>query len=106
MTPQYASPEQLLLCNRDRVSSDGRKLKGDLDHIVLMALRKEPQQRYSSAAELMEDVSAYLNGYPLPARTTSWRYRAKKFVRRHKFFVIAATLLALSLASFSIGMLC
>jgi hypothetical protein len=78
-----------------------RELRGDLDHIVLMTMRKEPERRYSSAAELAADVSAYLNGYPVIACNNSWGYRARKFVSRHKLAVITAMLLVLSFAGFS-----
>ncbi|MBY0113983.1 MAG: serine/threonine-protein kinase [Phycisphaerales bacterium] len=58
-------------------------LRGDLDNIVLMALRKEPQRRYASAEQLAGDLGRYLAGMPVQARQdTSW-YRASKFVRRH-----------------------
>ena len=80
------------------------KSKTELDQIVLMALRKEPERRYSSAARLAADVSAYLGGYPLAARSGDWRYKAQKFVRRHKLVVAAAIVLAVSLAGFSVAM--
>ncbi len=82
----------------------GRQLRGDLDHIVMMAIRKEPERRYASMAQFSDDISAYLGGYPLKARTGTWRYRTGTFVRRHKFGVAAATLFALCLAGFGIGM--
>jgi len=80
------------------------ELRGDLDHIVLMAMRKEPELRYSSPAALANDVWAYLNGYPLLAGSGGWRYRAGKFVRRHKLIVVGLTLFGLLLAGSSAGM--
>jgi serine/threonine-protein kinase len=79
-------------------------LSGDLDNIVLMALRKEPSRRYVSVAALAGDVQAYLTGYPVHARVDTWKYRSGKFVRRHKTAVAAAALMALALIGFSIGM--
>ena len=69
-----------------------------------MAMRKEPARRHSSVTALSSDIVAYLNGYPVRARTDRWRYRAGKFVRRHKAAVVAAATGVLALAGFSIGM--
>jgi eukaryotic-like serine/threonine-protein kinase len=82
----------------------GRKLSGDLDNIVLMAMRKEPARRYVSVSALAGDVQAYLTGYPVHARTDTWKYRSGKFVRRHKAAATAAVIVALALIGFSIGM--
>jgi serine/threonine-protein kinase len=61
-----------------------RLLKGDLDTIVLTALRKEPERRYSSAEELASDIARYLQNDPITARPDTWRYRSSKFVRRNR----------------------
>jgi eukaryotic-like serine/threonine-protein kinase len=76
-----------------------RRLTGDLDNILLMALRKEPERRYPSANELAEDLRRHLEGLPVVATRGSWSYRARKFVRRHKVGMAAsgAVLLALTL---------
>ena len=81
-----------------------RRLKGDLDNIVLMAMRKEPSRRYASVAALSNDVQAYLTGYSVQARTDTWRYRGGKFVRRHKVAVPMAILAVLALIGFSVAM--
>jgi eukaryotic-like serine/threonine-protein kinase len=81
-----------------------KKLSGDLDNIVLMAMRKEPARRYVSVGQLSEDIEAYLSGYPVQARTDTWKYRSGKFVRRHKAAVTAAVVIAVFLVGFSIGM--
>ncbi|TVQ36724.1 MAG: serine/threonine protein kinase [Wenzhouxiangella sp.] len=60
-----------------------RQLRGDLDTIVLKALRKEPRRRYGSVAELAEDLHRYRRGLPVAARPDSVGYRARKFVTRH-----------------------
>jgi TolB-like protein/Tfp pilus assembly protein PilF/tRNA A-37 threonylcarbamoyl transferase component Bud32 len=73
-----------------------RPLHGDLDHIALKALRKEPEQRYRSVAELSEDIRRHLAGLPVAARRGTLRYRAEKFVRRHKTEVGASGLLLLA----------
>jgi serine/threonine protein kinase len=74
-----------------------RQLSGDLDTIVLKALRKEPQRRYASAERFSDDLHRYLTGLPVSAQRDTWSYRAEKFVRRNKVGVAAATLLAVSL---------
>ncbi len=65
-------------------------LEGDLDSIVLMALRKEPARRYGSVEQLAEDVERYLAGHPVIARRDTVRYRAAKFVGRHRLGVLGA----------------
>jgi non-specific serine/threonine protein kinase/serine/threonine-protein kinase len=74
-----------------------RLLRGDLDNIVLMAMRKEPQRRYASAADLSDDIARSLGGLPVRARQDTVAYRASKFVVRHKVSVAAAALVMLSL---------
>ena len=72
------------------------RLEGDLDNIVLMTLRKEPERRYASARALSEDIDGYLEHRPVAARADSALYRAGKFVRRHRVGV-AVTLLVVAL---------
>lgn len=74
-----------------------RQLEGDLDNILLMALRKEPQRRYASVDQLSEDIGRHLEGLPVIARRDTYGYRASKFVQRHKAGVAAAALIVLSL---------
>jgi eukaryotic-like serine/threonine-protein kinase len=81
-----------------------RRLKGDIDNIVLMAMRKEPARRYTSVGALSADVQAYLTGYSVHAGTDAWGYRTSKFVRRHKASVSMGVLAVITLISFSIGM--
>jgi tetratricopeptide (TPR) repeat protein len=85
-------------------SESARKLRGEVDNIVLMALRKEPSRRYVSAAAMAADVDAYLTGYPVHARTDAWGYRTGKLIRRHKAGAAATVIVAVALVIFSIGM--
>ncbi|HUA19874.1 MAG TPA: protein kinase [Bryobacteraceae bacterium] len=75
-----------------------RGLEGDLDTIILKALRKEPRQRYASVAEFAEDIQNHLNGLPVRARNPTVTYRTGRFVRRHKESV-ATAMVALVLVS-------
>jgi eukaryotic-like serine/threonine-protein kinase len=72
-------------------------LSGDVDNIVLMAMRKEPERRYQSAGQFSEDIARYLLGRPVIARSDTILYRAGKFVRRHKLGVLAMLLVISSL---------
>jgi serine/threonine-protein kinase len=72
-------------------------LSGDLDAIVMMALRKEATDRYGSADLLWEDLQRYLDGLPVHAQRGSRAYRARKFLRRHRVESAAAALVAISL---------
>lgn len=74
------------------------ELRGDLENILRMALRKDPARRYGTVAELAEDLRRYLTGRPVKARPDTLRYRAGKFVARNKAGTAAAALALLSLA--------
>jgi len=73
-----------------------RALRGDLDAIVAKALRKEPAQRYDSVQSLAEDIGRYLQRRPVLARRGDWRYRARRFLRRH---ALAACFAAIALVA-------
>lgn len=75
----------------------GRRLAGDLDNIVLMALRKEPARRYPSVAAFADDLRRHRDGLPVRARPDTLGYRATKFVRRHAGSVAVAMVTALAL---------
>ena len=60
-----------------------RILRGDLDNIVIMAMRKEPERRYGSSQQMAGDIQRYLEGKPVIARRDTMSYRSAKFVRRH-----------------------
>ena len=72
-------------------------LRGDLDRIVLMALRKEPQRRYASASEFAADIQRYLNHEAVLAVPPSLGYRTRKFARRYRVALATASAFALVL---------
>jgi serine/threonine protein kinase/Tfp pilus assembly protein PilF len=81
-----------------------RALRGDLDNIILTAMRKEPSRRYLSVTALSADINAHLLGFPVHARPDTWRYRTGKFIHRHKAGVAIAVVAVIGLIGFSIGM--
>jgi len=86
--------------DRKRAAVLGRKEIGpDLDNIVLMAMRKEPERRYPSAGELSEDIRRYLAGFPVRARKDTLRYRSSKFIRRHTLALAAAAAVLIMLVA-------
>jgi len=72
-------------------------LRGDLDNILLMALRKEPVRRYQSVEQFSEDIRRHLEARPILARKDTIGYRTAKFVRRNKVATAAALLVFVSL---------
>jgi eukaryotic-like serine/threonine-protein kinase len=76
-----------------------RRLAGDLDTIVLKAMRKEPERRYASAAALADDIRRHLAGLPVSARPDTIAYRAGKFVRRNPGWVAAAVIAGIALGT-------
>ena len=85
---------------RDKSSArQQRRLKGDLDNIVLKALRKEPSRRYASVEQFAEDIRRHLQGLPVAATPDSVSYRVGKFVRRHAVGVAAVALILVAVAS-------
>jgi serine/threonine-protein kinase len=97
------SPEEIARNRGASAAGLARQLRGDLDTIVLQALRKEPARRYASAEALAEDLERYLHGLPVRARKETLGYVAAKFVRRHRLVVAAAVLLVVSLALGLVG---
>jgi serine/threonine protein kinase/Tfp pilus assembly protein PilF len=81
-----------------------RELSGDLDNIVMMAMRKEPERRYGSVERFSADIDLYLRAMPVVARQDTWSYRAHKFVARHTLGVVLSGLFVLLLAGFAISM--
>jgi eukaryotic-like serine/threonine-protein kinase len=73
------------------------RLSGDLDAIVAMAMRKEPDRRYTSVEALAEDLRRHLSGQPVRARQGDWRYNSAKFLRRNLLPVVATASLFMGL---------
>lgn len=87
------------ICNTEPspLASHSQQLRGDLDNIALMALRKEPERRYSSVDQLSEDVRRHLDGLPVVATHDTFSYRAGKFIRRNKVAVAATVAIVATL---------
>jgi len=81
-----------------------RRLRGDLDWIVLRALEKDPAQRYPSALALADDILAFLADDPVWAGPPSRIYRARKFAQKHRVGVTLGSVLALALIALSVTM--
>ncbi len=85
------------VADRAGFERSNRLLKGDLDNIALMALRKEPERRYRTVEDFAGDIQHHLTGRPVAARPNTFGYRASKFIGRNKIAVAAAALISLSL---------
>ncbi|MGA7833338.1 MAG: serine/threonine-protein kinase [Terracidiphilus sp.] len=79
------------------IAGSVKPLDGDLEAILLKALRKEPQERYLTAERMADDLRAYLDGQPVAARRGTARYRAAKFISRHRWPLGAVALLLITL---------
>ncbi len=78
-------------------SNNSKSLRGDLDTIVLKALRKEPSRRYASVEQFASDILRHLEGLPVTARPDTFSYRFEKFFKRNRVSVVASLLVLLSL---------
>jgi serine/threonine protein kinase/tetratricopeptide (TPR) repeat protein len=78
------------------------RLVGDIDSIVMRALRKEPQHRYGSVEQLTGDIRRYLNREPVSARQGNWLYYSQRFVRRHAFGVFAGSVFVALIVGFAV----
>ncbi len=72
-------------------------LRGDLDNVILKALRKEPERRYSSVEKFSDDLRRHLEGLPVSARPDTFSYRAEKFIQRNRAAVFAGLIILLTL---------
>lgn len=75
-------------------------LKGDLDALVLKAIRKEPAYRYASASQLLEEIERYQSGLPLLAQKGTLQYKTGKFIRRHKTGIATAAIFLMFFSGF------
>jgi serine/threonine-protein kinase len=82
-----------------RAAKWARRLRGDLDAIVLKAMSRTAAERYATAAAFADDIERHLAGEPVLAQTASAWYRAGKFLRRHRVGVAAAAIVVASLAA-------
>jgi len=91
-----AAEVQRVICQEEppKPGTLDRRLRGDLENIILMAMHKEAARRYASAEQLIADVDRYLTGYPVAARSDRL-YRCGKFVRRNRG-ALAAAIIALA----------
>jgi eukaryotic-like serine/threonine-protein kinase len=96
--PQNITPESVSQTREGDPERLERRLRGDLDAIVLKALRKDPKDRYGSADQMAEDIRRHLTGRPVLARKNTGAYIARKFLQRHKYAVAAAALVLLAIA--------
>lgn len=85
------------LAENSTLKSWATALRGDLDNIVLMALRKEPERRYGSVERFSEDIRRHQEGLPVAARPNTLSYRASKFVQRHRAGVAAGAIVILAI---------
>jgi tetratricopeptide (TPR) repeat protein len=81
-----------------------RRLAGDLDTIVMMSLRQDPARRYASVEALARDIERHLAGLPVSARPDTVAYRARKFVRRHRWGVAVSATAVLVLVAVAVTM--
>lgn len=79
--------------------SGDKRIDADLEAILLKSLRKGPGERYLTAVQFALDVQAYLDGRTVSARRGTMRYRAGKFVRRHRIALFGAALVTASLTA-------
>jgi eukaryotic-like serine/threonine-protein kinase len=92
-----ASPAQVAASRHTGLRRLSRKLSGDLDNIVLMALRKEPERRYSTVEQFAADLDHYRAGRPVRARADTLAYRTTRFLARNAL-PVAAGVVILALA--------
>jgi non-specific serine/threonine protein kinase/serine/threonine-protein kinase len=90
-------PSKLVAQAAPESRANAKLLRGDLDIIVLKAMRKEPQRRYASVEHFAEDIRRYLKGFPVLARDSGLRYRTSKFIGRHKASTAGLALLTAGL---------
>jgi serine/threonine protein kinase len=95
--PSTITAERSHKSKRDLTDASRKSLKGDLDNILLLALRKDPARRYPSVEQFSEDIRHHLECRPVLARRDALRYRAAKFIQRNKVATAAAVLILLSL---------
>jgi serine/threonine-protein kinase len=102
--PIRVTPESVARTREGTPEKLRRRLRGDLDNILMLALRKQPQRRYASVEAFSDDIRRYLHGLPVQARKPSVGYRAGKFVKRHVAGVAASVAVLALLVGFAVAM--
>lgn len=97
-TDKTMAPNELAALRGENRYGLRRRLRGDLDNIVLMALQKEPERRYATVQQFREDIMRYTAGMPVIARKNTRGYRISKFIRRNRSGVTLAVAVTLTLA--------
>lgn len=99
--PKDDEPSISVLANARSTTPDklDRGLAGDLDAIIMRAMRKEPQHRYSSIDQLIGDIRHYLANEPVQARQGNWAYYTSRFIRRNRLAVATGTTVAALIVS-------
>ncbi len=94
----HVTPEEVSMARAVSAEQLKRRLRGDLDNVILMALRKEPNRRYRSAEALGVDIDRHLRGLPVNAHRDTVGYRMRKFVIRHRMGVLTSAAVMVVLA--------
>jgi eukaryotic-like serine/threonine-protein kinase len=94
--------DQRLTTGDSESGKSARRMRGDLDTVVLKALRKDAKFRYATAQAFADDLRRYIEYQPIHARPDGFAYRASKFIRRHRVAVALAAVVAASLVSTSV----
>jgi len=94
---QVSSSDELSRRRATSPSKLRKRLQGDLDNIILMALRKDPARRYQSAEQFAEDLRRHLDNVPVKARNDTVWYRTSRFLSRHKAGLVASAAVGISL---------
>jgi eukaryotic-like serine/threonine-protein kinase len=97
------TPESISRARGVRPRQLARQLGGDLDNVVLMAMRSTPQRRYSSVEQLAEDLRRHRMGFPVIARQGNLSYRLGKFLRRNRLAIAGAAVVLLLVLSFAVA---
>ena len=97
-------PSAVCLRTRPLSAADARRLRGDLDCIILKTLEKEPERRYANGSELLVDLDRYFAGFVVDAVPPTFPYRAGKFIRRHRVGAALTAFAALLIVAFVVGM--
>src|SRR5688572_16500160 len=100
----HVTPERVSSTREGTPDRLQRRLRGDLDNILMLALRKEPPRRYASVEAFSDDIRRYLEGLPVNARQPTAGYRAGKFLQRHVAGVAASAVFIVLLIGFAVAM--